>query len=113
MGQDLRESGDVWELGDIAGAGSPSDYRYGILGRQGSAWSQKMGHSISSVRFQPRSHCKMLAVVLCLAQFGCVRDFLVIPTLAAAGLSQAGLNNTLKYGISLRKYFHLRIKIYC
>lgn len=46
------------------------------------------------------------------AQFGHARDFLVIPTLAAVGLAQARLNSALEYGIFLRKYFHLRIKIY-
>lgn len=47
------------------------------------------------------------------AQFGDVGHFLDIPILAAAGLAQARLNSTLEYGISLGKYFHLRIKIYC
>jgi len=58
--------------------------------------------------------CPVCGPVRCAAaQFGDVRDFLVIPTLAAAGLTQARLNNTLEYGISLGKYFHPRIKIYC
>lgn len=59
-------------------------------------------------------HCPVCSPVCCAAaRFGDVRDFLVILTLAAPGLSYARLNNTLGYGISLGKYFHPRIKIYC
>lgn len=71
LGQDLRasvESLDVWEMGDTAGAGPPSNYRYGMLGRQGNAWSQKMGHSISSERYQACSRWKTLVAVLCVGQ---------------------------------------------
>lgn len=71
-------------------------------------------HFISVFTMQQRL-CWKTVVVLCVAavQFGDVRDFLVIPTLATAGMPQARLNNTLEYGISLGKYFHLSIKIYC
>lgn len=40
-----------------------------------------------------------------------MRDFLVIPILATAGLAQARLNNILEYVIFFGKYFCLQIKI--
>lgn len=46
-------------------------------------------------------------------QFLHVRDFLVISTLAVAGLAQARLNNYLEYRIPAGKCFSLRIWIYC
>lgn len=41
--------GGAWELGDTAGAGSPSNWRNGILGKYGNMQSWRRGYRVSSV----------------------------------------------------------------
>lgn len=65
--------------------------------------------TLENVVHYPVCHPARCAAV----QFVRVRDFLVIPTLAVAGLAQARLNNTLEYGISTGKDLSLRTWIYC